>query len=469
MSWAARGAARPAYERLRAAHLSMVEAALEDHVARLDWPQERIERYRGNRLRALLAYARERSPFYAARLGDLDPSTATAADLARLPVLTKPEVQDHWDRIVTVPGLDRETVERTLAEQTWYSYTPAGQQFFSSGGSSGIRGVYVWDWELFVTLACLAWRTQLRDERLKQPPLRGRPRLAVLEAGKPPHAGTPLFDIPIVPGMETAVIPAGAPFGEILAAVAAARPTHLVGFPSVVGRLARAALAGELQIRPVQVSTNSEPLTDEDRQVIREAWHVPVYNLWGSTEIGVQAVGCADGDGLHVCEDEVVLERVDDAGTLVASDQPAARVLATGLANRTFPFIRYDLGDEVTYLPGQCACGSRFARLANVAGRCDDDFHYPRCTVPAGVFRHLLGIDPRLSEYQVRQTPNGAEVLAVGSPDAAELAASLIAALRRLGLPDPQVRIRTVDRIQRNEATGKLCRFIALPDKSRAR
>jgi len=462
-------AARPAYERLRAAHLSTVRAALEDHIARLEWPRERIERYRDERLRALLAYARERSPFYAARLRDLDPSTATVTDLARLPALTKREVMDQWDAIGTVPGLDRETAERTLAGQAWYSYTPAGQQVFSSGGSSGVRGVYVWDWELFVSLACLAWRTQARDERLNPPPLRERPRLAVLEAGKPPHAGTPLFDIPTVPGMETAVVPAGAPFGEILAAVRAARPTHLVGFPSVIGRLARAALAGELEISPVRVSTNSEPLTDEDRQVISDAWNAPVHNLWGSTEIGVQAVGCGRGDGLHVCEDEVVLERVDEGGTPVGPDRPAARVLATGLGNRTFPFIRYDLGDEVSYLPGQCACGSRFVRLANVAGRRDDDFHYAGCTVPAGVFRHVLGTDPRLSEYQVRQTPDGAEILAVGSPETADLAASLTAALRRAGLPDPQVRIHTVDRIQRHESTGKLRRFIALPDRTRAR
>lgn len=457
-------AAGSAYERLRAAHLAAVQAALEDHMARLDWPRERIERYRDHRLRALLAYARERSPFYAARLRELDPATATVADLARLPVLTKAEVADQWDRIVTVRGLSRETVERTLAEQAWYSYTPGGHQFFSSGGSSGVRGVYVWDWELFVTLGCLAWRTQARDGRLSQPALSGRPRLAVLEAGRPPHAGTPLFDIPTAAGMETVVIPAGSPFGEILTAVAAAGPTHLVGFPSVIGQLARAQLAGQLQISPVQVSTNSEPLTDEDRQVIRDAWDAAVYNLWGSTEIGVQAVGCAHADGLHVCEDEVVLERVDETGAPVAPGEPSARVLATGLANRTFPFIRYDLGDEVTYLPGRCPCGSRFARLASVAGRRDDDFHYPGCTVPAGVFRHLLGLDPRLSEYQVRQTRDGAEVLAVGSPDTAKLATSLTAALTRLGLPDPQVRVRAVDRIQRNEATAKLKRFIALPD-----
>lgn len=262
--------------------------------------------------------------------------------------------------------------------------------------------------------------------------------------------------------MDTVVIPAGEPFDDVLEAVAAARPTHLVGYATVIGRLARAASTGALDIKPVRVSTNSEPLFDEDRKAIAEAWNVPVHNLWGSTEIGVQAVGCGHGEGLHVCEDEVVLERVDEHGTPVAPDEPAARTLATGLANHTFPFIRYDLGDEVTTLPGNCPCGSRFARLADIAGRRDDDFHYPACTVPASVFRHVLGTDPHIAEYQVHQTPAGAEILAVGSPDATALTDSVEAALRRHGLPDPRVSIRTVDHLARHEATGKLRRFIAL-------
>jgi phenylacetate-coenzyme A ligase PaaK-like adenylate-forming protein len=374
--------------------------------------------------------------------------------------MTKQEAQEEWDAIVTVPGLDRERAERTLVEQPWFSYTPGGQQIFSSGGSTGVRGVYVWDWDLFVALACLAWRMQAREDRRRPP--QHPARLAVLEAGAPPHASTPLFDVPSAAGMETVVIPASAPFDEVLAAVAAARPTHLVGYATVIGRLARAALAGELEIRPVRVSTNSEPLFDEDQQAIRDAWNVPVHNLWGSTEIGVQAVGCGRAEGLHVCEDEVVLERVDEAGAPVAPDEPAARTLATGLANRTFPFIRYDLGDEVTPLPGRCPCGSSFARLADIAGRHDDDFHYPACTVPASVFRHVLGTDPHVAEYQVRQTRSGAEILAVGSPDAATLTSSVAAALRRHGLPDPDVQIRTVDQLPRHEATGKLRRFIAL-------
>ncbi len=454
--------ARMDYERLRAAHLSAVQAALADHVARLEWSREQIERYRDARLRALLSYARERSPFHAARMRDLDPSSATVADLARLPPMTKREAQDEWDSIVTVPGLDRKTAERTLAQQQWFSYTQGGQQIFSSGGSSGVRGVYVWDWDLYVVSACLAWRIQASEEQ-RGLSRRGRARLAVLEAGMPPHASTPLFDVPSADGMDTVVIPAGAPFDEVLAAVAAAQPTHLVGYPSVVGRLARAALSGQLAIRPVRVSTNSEPLTEDDRSAIRAAWNVPIHNLWGSTEIGVQAVGCGRGEGLHICEDEVVLERVDDAGVPVAADQPAARTLATGLGNRAFPFIRYDLGDQVALLPGRCDCGSAFARLADIAGRRDDDFRYRACTIPAGVFRHVLGTDPSVSEYQVRQTPAGAEILVVGSPDLASLTSSLIGALGHHGLADPQVQIRPVDRLERHAASGKLRRFIPLP------
>ncbi len=323
------------YERVRAAHLHAVQAAMEDHVARLDWPRERIDRYRDHRLRALVGFARERSPFHARRLADLDPAHATVADLAGLPIMTKAQAQDCWDEVVTDPELSRGRAEHVLAEQEWYSYTSDNYQVFSSGGSSGVRGVYVWGWQFFVSIACLAWRTQARSERSATP--QGPTRLAVLEAGTPPHASTPLFDVPTAAGMETVVIVAGAPFDEVLAAVVATRPTHLVGYPSVIGQLARAALAGELQCRPVRVSTNSEPLLDEDRQAIVEAWNVPVHNLWGSTEIGVQAVGCGLGEGLHICEDEVVLERVDENGAPVGPDEAAARTLATGLANRAFP------------------------------------------------------------------------------------------------------------------------------------
>lgn len=448
-----------AYQATRAAHLGAVRDALTDHVARLNWSRPKIENYQQHRLRALLSHAKERSPFHARRLAALDPSRATIADLASLPIMTKQDAQQNWDTINTAPGLDRATAERILAEQHGFSYLD-GYQFFSSGGSSGVRGIYVWGWDFYISAACLAWRVQAREEQRAQPL---SARLAVLTAGVPPHASTPLFDVPTVPGMQTVVIAAGAPFLEVLSAVAAAAPTHLVGYPTVIGRLARASLAGDLHIEPVRVSTNSEPLLDEDRAAITRAWQPVIHNLWGSTEIGVQAVGCGRGAGLHVCEDEVVLERVDTDGVPVGPRQPAVRTLATGLANRTFPFIRYDLGDQVAPLPGDCPCGSAFVRVADIGGRRDDDFRYHDVTVPPIVFRHVLGTDAGISEYQVVQTPTGADIVVVGAPDTERLTAALVAALRRYGLARPVIRIRLTDSLNRHQASGKLRRFIPLP------
>ena len=288
-------------------------------------------------------------------------------------------------------------------------------------------------------------------------------RLAVLEAGAPPHASTPLFDVPITAGMETIVIPAAQPFDEVVAAVQRARPTHLVGYASVVGRLARAALAGSLEIAPVRVSTNSEPLTAEDRDAIQAAWNVPIHNLWGSTEIGVQAVGCGHGDGLHVCEDEVVLERVDASGEPVGPDQPAARTLATGLAGTDVPV--HSLRPRRR---GDAAAGPRVRAAARWSASPTSPAAGTTTSATAlgrsrrGCFDDVLGTDPRISEYQVRQTRDGAEIIVVGTPDVTAVTTALEDALRRHGLAAPAVSVTAAAAIERHPTTGKLRRFVAL-------
>jgi phenylacetate-CoA ligase len=133
------------------------------------------------------------------------------------------------------------------------------------------------------------------------------------------------------------------------------------------------------------------------------------------------------------------------------------------LGNWTFPFIRYDLGDQVVSLAGDCACGSLFTRVADIGGRRDDDFRYGTTRVPPIAFRHLLGTDPRVSQYQVTQTATGADIVVVGVPDVSALTSALIAALRRYGLSEPKIRIQVVERLQRHQDTGKLRRFVPLP------
>jgi phenylacetate-CoA ligase len=84
--------------------------------------------------------------------------------------------------------------------------------------------------------------------------------------------------------------------------------------------------------------------------------------------------------------------------------------------------------------------------------------------MPADMFRIVLGTDPRISEYQVRQTATGARILVVGSPDVPTLTRAVATALRQQGLPDPDVQVELVDHLQRCSAAGKLRRFVALKE-----
>ncbi len=183
--------------------------------------------------------------------------------------------------------------------------------------------------------------------------------------------------------------------------------------------------------------------------------------MYGTSEAGPMGVGCWRGPGIHLCDDLVIIEPVDLAGRPVPPGVRSDKVYVTAIANPTLPLIRLELTDQVTFLDTPCACGSAHQLIADVEGRLDDLFTYPGGqVVHPHVFAAQLRRDRGIVEYQVRQTPAGAEVLVVGAPaDPPALGRAVVAAeLARLGLPDPAVEVRVVDRLER-QATGKVRRF----------
>ena len=117
----------------------------------------------------------------------------------------------------------------------------------------------------------------------------------------------------------------------------------------------------------------------------------------------------------------------------------------------------------MTVLPRACPCGSIFRRVADPQGRLDETFIYPGgIEVHPHIFRSLLG-EERIIEYQVRQTAAGADIHVVTTDafDASTVSGGIEAALRRLGLSQPEVRVAVVAELHR-QTTGKLKRFIPL-------
>ncbi len=86
----------------------------------------------------------------------------------------------------------------------------------------------------------------------------------------------------------------------------------------------------------------------------------------------------------------------------------AGRILVTLLNNRSFPMIRYEIGDLATWAePGTCDCGSSFPKIRELLGRQDDLLLTEDGTRLTSVFvRHFVGVSlnrQRIREWQLEQ------------------------------------------------------------------
>jgi len=451
------------YEETRQRHLADWAAIMPEHVQRLGWPASRLRAEREQKLRALLRIAIERSPWHRRRLAGLDPDTATEASLGRIPPMTTGDLMAHWDEIVTEPRLRLDLVEKHLAGLTGDAYLLGEFHAVASGGSSGQRGVFVYGWDAWATAHAGFLRPLVR-ETMTAPDMAGAPgRAAVIAAQHPAHMSAALAETFAGSAAEVRSFPVTLPVAEIVAGLNQWQPAMLLGYPTALALLAAEARAGRLRISPRRVIASSEPLLPETRQALKRAFGAPVANMYGTSEAGPMAVGCWRGTGMHLCDDLVIVEPADQDGRPVPPGTASARVYVTAPANPVLPLIRFELTDQVTVTGTACPCGSAHTLIADVQGRLEDAFRYPGgATIHPHVFGSALRRDAGIVTYQVRQTPAGAEVLAVGAPgDPAGLESALVSELRRHGLADPAVTVRTVDEPGRL-ASGKTRRFIPL-------
>lgn len=118
------------------------------------------------------------------------------------------------------------------------------------------------------------------------------------------------------------------------------------------------------------VSSTSEKLTPDMRALIEAVFRAPVADQYGCTEVEGVAFECPEGRSLHITEEHVIVEVVDDHDHPV-EDAPG-RILLTDLDNAAMPLIRYQVGDLGVMSRGPCACGRSHSILRDVIGRLSD-------------------------------------------------------------------------------------------------
>ena len=453
-----------AYEARRQRHIEHLLPQIGEHFERVGWTAERLRAERTARLRALVGIAVQRSSWHRDRLGGVDLTVLDADDLRDLPVMTKDDLMGNFDAIVTDPGVRLVDANAHIAKLDGDAYFRDELHAVASGGSSGVRGVFVWGWDAWATVQLTAMRRTLLD-RISDPELASVPPLAMIVAAEnATHFTSALSETFATGAVETHRFRVGLPIGEIVAGLNSVGGDNLVTYPSMLSRLVGEARAGRLRVQPRRILTMAEPLLPETREAAEETWRAPVANMWGTSEAGVTAIGCFKGTGMHLTDDLVIVEAVDADGEPVPAGVRSHKVYVTNLFNPVMPLIRYEITDEVTALDAPCACGSVHQRVADIEGRNDDTFSYEHgVRVHPHLLRSVLGRESAISEYQVRQTRAGAEIIVLAEDDfdSAALSRRVVEVLSRSGCPDPTATITRVEEIPRL-ATGKMKRFVPL-------
>ena len=312
--------AQLSFEHERSKQLQTIREQIPSSISHLDWSRAQLEAEQVKKLRRVLTYAKLNSPFYADRLEGIDIDTFELKDLSKIKPVTKQDVMENWDDIVTDSSLTLTKANKHLEalrdgkSNNYYfgSEQDSTSEYYylsATGGTSGKRGLYVWDEDLFETTSAITYRLETAEDMLHHPASDNNKRTAVICAESYLHGSHMLF--PQSPDLErqVKVFPACMPLNQLVSQLNEFQPDRLVSYSSAIAELCNEAQAGRLDIQLNRIMSNSEPLSSETRQKALAIWGVNIHNSWGSVELGVAGMEGRDFDG-------IILER-----TFISSKQ----------------------------------------------------------------------------------------------------------------------------------------------------
>jgi len=369
----------PAYDRIRSRRYVERTRFLE---ASQWWEPERLREFQWAELRKLLQHAFESVPYYREKYSSAGASFSdirTWDDFTRLPSLTREEIREHRDQLCSISYKGRLLPHAT-------------------GGSSGVPTRFYRTYESY------DWRAAAKDRAYSWAGLRvgaksvylwGAPVGAV---SKPKIWKTRIHEVVQGQRVFNTFSQTDELWAHIHAQICRRRPDAIVGYVSSLQQFAEFLRRTKRPMpRAKGVIAAAEPLFEDARRNIEEAFGVPVYNTYGSREFMSLAGECERRDGLHINSENVVVEAGCDR------DRPS-HIIVTDLHNYGMPFIRYEIGDLGSLKDGRCACGRGLPRLLRIEGRVLDTLRTADGRiVPGEFFPHLLKEIPEFARYRVEQ------------------------------------------------------------------
>jgi putative adenylate-forming enzyme len=441
------------------------------------WTRKELAQFQHQQLSGLVTHAIHHSLFYQELYRNI--RTDQQIVLGELPIIDKATMMENFDRFVTDPRLRLKELQTHIAQLTRDEYYLGEYRVLTTSGSSGMKGVFVFNRKEWSTILASTFRCGLIMGG--SPRLFKRWRASNIVADSPMHMTYRVVVSSDNHLVKTQQLKVTSSIEYLVDALNTFEPEALYTYPSIASLLANAQLEGHLNIHPKLVSTGAEVRTNETELNIREAWGVAPFNVYGVTEAGNFGCDCPFHRGIHLFEDLFIVEVVDEKNQPVPDGSPGYKILLTNLFNFTQPLIRYEVSDMLTMSTEPCPCGRPFRLIAKVEGR-SDDIIYLQSPQGHGVpvhsihFDNAIGVLHEIKEYCVVHDADGIHISVVLREGtsyeevANRLRANLRESLESLGIKCPEIRVRLVDRIERDpNMMGKLRRVKSNVGRERMR
>lgn len=298
--------------------------------------RESVETMQLRRLNDLLARERARGGFYR----DLPEKLDSLSELASLPFTTDEELAHN------APGLllcSQAEISRVLSDATSGTTGAAKRVFYTRG-----------DCEKTV---------QLFMAGLGELIFPGSVTMILFPFSGPNGLGELIAEAVKRLGAKPLKLGAALSYGEYAAVLEREKPDTFVGMPVQLLSLLRVCGRGSLRRALVSGDACAEAVIEGCEQILGSR----LFPHYGSREMALGgAICCGAHAGMHLRENHVIAEIVDENGRPLPPGERGELVITT-IGMEAMPLIRYRTGDYTRILPGACPCGSEVIRLDTVS------------------------------------------------------------------------------------------------------
>jgi len=288
-------------------------------------PREEINRLQIKNLRALIKHAYRTVPYYhrAFKETGLRPEDIkTIKDLKKLPVLNKVVIRQNF----------RDLISRDFPKSQLLSYQTGGTgsplKFFNTRDQRS--------WEIAAEYRAYSWAGYRLGDR------------CFMFWGSPIDLGTHTRRyVQIAKNVarlleRIVMVDPWVVSNRVLSRFAQMLkefdPKIVRGYAGPVYIVARYLLENNIDdVRPKAVITGAETLFDPMRKTIERAFGCPVFDYYGTREVGAIAAECREHCGYHITAENVVLEFIREGEHVSCGENGA--ILITGLRNYGMPLI----------------------------------------------------------------------------------------------------------------------------------